>query len=316
MSPNPNPLERQYLGADELDGWRHRLYVVIFESDTVWGRAFDVALIGTILLSVLAVMLESVAPIRAEYGSLLYAAEWGFTLLFTVEYVLRLVCVGRPARYAFSFFGLVDLIAVVPTYFSILIPEAQFLLVIRLLRILRVFRVLKLVHYMSEADVLLAALRASRRKITIFLFAVGSLVVILGSMMYMIEGAGNGFTSIPVGIYWAVVTLTTVGYGDISPQTAPGQTLAAIIMIIGYAIIAVPTGIFAAEMSRTVPTRPGGDEGESEGTPSGGPRGDGLREGRAGRARSPSAECPSCGVPGHPPDALFCRRCGTELGPF
>ncbi len=185
MTPTPNPLERQYLGAEELDGWRYRLYLVIFESDTSWGRAFDVALIGAILLSVITVMLESVPSIRSEHGPGLYVAEWGFTLLFTVEYVIRLVCVGRPARYAFSFFGLVDLLAVVPTYFSLLVPEAQFLMVIRLLRILRVFRVLKLVHYVSEADVLLAALRASRRKITIFLFAVGSLVVILGSLMYL-----------------------------------------------------------------------------------------------------------------------------------
>ncbi|MDX1567206.1 MAG: ion transporter, partial [Longimicrobiales bacterium] len=251
-------------------------------------------LIGTILLSVLAVMLESVAPIRAEWGPTLYAAEWGFTILFTVEYVLRLICVGRPARYAFSFFGLVDLLAVVPTYFSVLIPEAQFLMVIRLLRILRVFRVLKLVHYVSEADVLLAALRASRRKITIFLFAVGSLVVILGSLMYLLEGADNGFTSIPTGIYWAIVTLTTVGYGDISPQTPAGQALSALIMIIGYAIIAVPTGIFAAEMSRSGARQPGRSE-----TTGGRPR---------------AVPCPSCGIDGHPPDALFCRRCGTELG--
>lgn len=304
MTPSPNPLERQYLGADRLSGWRYRLYVVIFESDTAWGRAFDVALIGVILLSVVAVMLESVAPIRAEHGRLLYAAEWGFTVLFTVEYVLRLVCVGRPARYAFSFFGLVDLLAVVPTYFSVLVPEAQFLLVIRLLRILRVFRVLKLVHYVSEADVLLAALRASRRKITIFLFAVGSLVVILGSLMYLIEGAGNGFTSIPVGIYWAVVTLTTVGYGDISPQTAPGQALAAVIMIIGYAIIAIPTGIFAAEMSRSEmrTTRSGERGGKGpEGSPD------------SGATRRVLAACPVCGAEDHPDDAAYCRRCGTEL---
>lgn len=303
MTPSPNPLERKYLGADELSGWRYRLYVVIFESDTGWGRAFDVALIGVILLSVVAVMLESVAPIRAEHGRLLYAAEWGFTALFTVEYVLRLVCVGRPARYAFSFFGLVDLLAVVPTYFSVLIPDAQFLLVIRLVRILRVFRVLKLVHYVSEADVLLAALRASRRKITIFFFAVGSLVVILGSLMYMIEGADNGFTSIPVGVYWAVVTLTTVGYGDISPQTPPGQALAALIMILGYSIIAIPTGIFAAEMSRSRTRTEGPGEGRGQGSET---------SPEHGAPRSLTT-CPRCGAEGHGDDAAYCRRCGTGL---
>lgn len=284
----PNPLERRLLGADELSGWRLKVYVIVFESDTAAGRAFDVALIFVILASVLAVMLESVQSIRAEYGQALYAAEWAFTALFTIEYILRLLCVGRPWRYARSFFGIVDLLATAPTYLSLVLPGAQFLLVIRLLRILRVFRVLKLVHYVSEADTLLAAMRASRRKLTVFVLSVITLVVILGSLMYLIEGASNGFTSIPRSIYWAVVTLTTVGYGDISPQTSLGQALAAVVMITGYAIIAVPTGIVTSEMAR----RATSDE----------------------RARGTSRECDTCGVGGHELDAIFCKRCGARLG--
>ncbi len=285
-----NPRERALFGVERLSGWRLKLYIIIFESDTPPGKTFDVALILIIMASVVAVMLESVSAIRADYGRLLYAAEWVFTILFTIEYVLRLVCVGRPLRYARSFFGLVDLLAVIPTYLSLILPGAQFLLVIRLLRILRVFRVLKLVHYLSEADVLMRALRASRRKITIFIVAVLTLVVILGSLMYLIEGAEHGFTSIPRSIYWAIVTLTTVGYGDISPQTDLGQALAAVVMIIGYGIIAVPTGIVTAEIAR------------------------------AGRAAEPSVEagtraliCPQCYTAGHEPDAAFCKRCGARL---
>jgi voltage-gated potassium channel len=282
----PNPLQFRHLGADRLSGWRLRLYIVIFESDTPAGKAFDVGLIIAILASVLAVMLESVESVGSRYGATLYAAEWVFTILFTIEYVLRLICVGRPARYALSFFGLVDLLAVVPTYVSIFVPSAQFLLVIRLLRILRVFRVLKLVHYVSEADILMDALRASRRKITIFVLAIGTLVVILGSLMYLVEGAANGFTSIPQGVYWAIVTLTTVGYGDISPQTPLGQALAAVVMITGYAIIAVPTGIVTSEITRMSVLR------EASGVLS----------------------CSECGARGHRGDALFCRRCGASLG--
>ncbi len=281
-----NPLERRYLGADELTGWRLKLYVVIFEADTTAGKAFDVGLIFVILASVAVVMAESIEDVRVGYGNLLAIAEWVFTGLFTVEYLLRLSCVGRPARYATSFFGIIDLLAVIPTYVSVLFPGAQFLLVIRLVRILRVFRVLKLVHYMSEADVLLAALRNSRRKITIFVFAVLTLVVILGSLMYLIEGSANGFTSIPRGVYWAIVTLTTVGYGDISPQTSLGQALAAVVMITGYAIIAVPTGIVTSEITRL---------GQAE-----------------HRDESPR-QCPSCARGGHDEDAAHCKHCGSEL---
>lgn len=284
----PNPLERRYLGADELSGWRLHIYIVVFESDTPAGRAFDVGLILVILASVLAVMLESVSGIRAEYGRILFAAEWAFTVLFTIEYGLRLACVGRPWRYARSFFGIVDLLATIPTYLSLVLPGAQFLLVIRLLRILRVFRVLKLVHYVSEADTLLEAMRASRRKLTVFLVSVGTLVVILGSLMYLIEGARNGYTSIPRSIYWAIVTLTTVGYGDISPQTNLGQALAAVVMMTGYAIIAVPTGIVTSEMTR--------------------------RRTQLDQEQARTRTCDACGAGGHEGDAAFCNRCGTRLG--
>lgn len=286
----PNPIERQLLDVETLNGWRQRLYIVIYESDTPVGKAFDVVLILTIIASVMAVMLESVSAIRARFGGLLYAAEWVFTMLFTIEYILRLVSVGRPLRYALSFFGIVDLLAVIPTYISVVFPGAQFLLVIRLLRILRVFRVLKLVHYLSEADILMEALHASRRKITIFLVAVITLVVILGSLMYLVEGAQNGFTSIPRSIYWAIVTLTTVGYGDISPQTDLGQALAAVIMIIGYGIIAVPTGIVTAEIARA-----------SRGAPPS------VRDGTR------ALICPRCYAAGHDDDAAFCKKCGAQL---
>ena len=233
-------------------GFRGRLHEVIFEADTRAGRAFDVALIGLILLSVLAVMLESISGVRGRYGAELYAAEWAFTILFTVEYVLRLASVRRPLRYATSFFGVVDLLAIIPTYLSLVVPGSHYLLVVRILRLLRVFRVLKLAEHLTEADVLMRALRASRRKISVFLLTVLTMVVVVGTLLYVIEGEENGFTSIPVGIYWAVVTLTTVGYGDISPKTPAGQTLAAVVMIIGYGIIAVPTGIVTVEIAQAV----------------------------------------------------------------
>ncbi len=235
---------------NSLTGRRHLAYEIIFESDTPPGKAFDVLLIFAIVGSVIAVMAESVADIRAFYGDELYIIEWVFTVLFTVEYVVRLAVVPRPARYATSFFGVVDLLAIVPTYVSLFLPGAHFLLVIRLLRILRVFRVLKLAHYLAEADVLAEALHASRRKIFVFIFTVLTLVTIMGSLMYLVEGAKNGFSSIPRSIYWAIVTLTTVGYGDISPQTNVGQLLASVIMILGFGIIAVPTGIVTVELSR------------------------------------------------------------------
>ncbi|WP_145361284.1 ion transporter [Alienimonas californiensis] len=235
---------------------RLRLYIIIFESDTPAGKAFDVGVIALILASVAAVMAESVQPINLRYGEQLRAAEWVFTVLFTMEYLLRLYCVGYKMRYALSFFGVVDLLAVLPGYVALLFPGARYLTVVRLLRVLRVFRVLKLAVYMSETTELSRALIASRRKIEVFTVCVLTLVVILGSMMYLIEGEENGFTSIPRSIYWAIVTLTTVGYGDISPRTNLGQFLAAAIMLLGYSILAVPTGIVTAEMSRPHPDKP------------------------------------------------------------
>ena len=272
-------------GGQRPADWRRTLHEVVFESDTPAGRTFDVSLIAVILLSVAVVMLESVAEVREAHGDGLRAAEWVFTALFTVEFVLRLVAVNRPLRYAASFFGVVDLLAVVPTYVSLLVPGAQYLLVVRLLRILRIFRVLKLAHYLVEATQLTRALRASRPKITVFVFTVLTVVTVLGSLIYLIEGAEHGFTSIPKSVYWAIVTLTTVGYGDISPQTPLGQALASVIMILGYGIIAVPTGIVTVELSRAE---------------------------RAERAVSGQA-CPACAAEGDDLDAAFCKFCGAGL---
>lgn len=263
--------------------WRARLHEVIFEADTPAGRAFDVALIWAILISVAAVMLESIQDVRAQYGWVLTPIEWFFTVLFTVEYVLRLVCIGRPARYATSFFGVIDLLAIVPTYLSLLLPGSQYLLVIRILRVLRIFRVLKLAPYLREADVMQRAMRASVRKILVFMYTVLTLVVVFGSVMYLIEGEARGYTSIPRSIYWAIVTMTTVGYGDISPQTALGQAVASLVMLLGYAIIAVPTGIVAAEFTRV------------------------------DRTPVSTQACPQCGAEGHDPEAAYCKRCGSAL---
>jgi voltage-gated potassium channel len=260
-----------------------RLHEIIFEADTPAGKAFDVGIIVIILLSILVVMLESVAGIRQHYGPVLQAMEWSFTIAFTMEYLLRLYCVGKPLRYAGSFYGVVDLLAIIPTYLSVFLSGTQYLLVIRTIRLLRVFRILKLVQYWSEARTLFHALRASRRKIFVFLYVVVILVIIVGSLMYLIEGEQNGFTSIPRSIYWAIVTLTTVGYGDIAPATDLGQTLAAIVMIIGYGIIAVPTGIVTAELAR-----------ESH-------------------ASLSTQACPECASEGHDADAVYCKYCGAKL---
>ena len=262
---------------------KRKIHEIIFEADTKAGRLFDILLIVSIILSVAAVMLDSVKRIHQEHGDLLYVVEWVFTILFTIEYLLRLYSVGKPLKYAKSFFGVIDLLAILPTYLSVLFPGSQYFLIIRVLRVLRVFRVLKFVQYLTEADLLMRALRASRRKITVFLFTVVILVVILGSMMYMIEGEESGFTSIPVSIYWSIVTLTTVGYGDISPQTPAGQALASIIMILGYGIIAVPTGIVTAELTHA-------------------------------KNREVSTQaCPECGSEGHDYDAQYCKDCGAKL---
>ena len=273
-------------GADGRSDWRERVRVVIFEADTPPGKLFDVMLFAAIVLSVVAVMLESVAPFRARHGAALLAAEWTFTALFTVEYALRLVSVPHPSRYAGSFFGVVDLLAILPTYLSVVVPGAQSLIVIRGLRLLRIFRVFKLGRFLGEASILQEAMAASRHKIVVFLGTIFILVTILGAAMYLIEGEANGFTSIPRAVYWAIVTMTTVGYGDIAPQTILGQVLASLVMILGYSIIAVPTGIVTAEIVDVA----------------------------AGR-RITTRVCPQCFSEGHPPRARFCRDCGASLDP-
>ena len=264
---------------------RARAAEVIFGHDTFAGKLFDVALIVAILLSVLVVMLETVAGLADDWSAALRGAEWFFTLLFTLEYAVRLWCAPRPLRYARSFFGLVDLLSILPTYASVLFGGAQALLTVRALRLLRIFRVLKLAEYTSEASQLGQALSRSRKKITVFLAVVATMVLVLGSLMYLIEGPQNGFTSIPRSVYWAIVTLTTVGYGDITPHTVGGQVLASLVMILGYGIIAVPTGIVTVEMGRPAA-----------------PPGSGRGCGRCGQAR-------------HDADARHCKRCGEALSP-
>jgi voltage-gated potassium channel len=264
-------------------GWRYRVHEVIFEADTRAGKAFDVMLLAAILLSVLAVSLETVEAVRERIGGALRFTEWVLTALFTIEYALRLLCVRRPSAYARSFFGVVDLMAILPTYLSLVVPGTHSLVVIRALRLLRAFRVFKLAHLLREANVLMAALKASRPKITVFVGTVLTIVVIIGATMYLIEGEENGFTSIPRGVYWAIVTLTTVGFGDIAPQTVAGQMLAALVMVLGYGIIAVPTGIVTVELSRA-----------------------------HDRTISTQA-CPDCSAEGHDADATFCKHCGAHL---
>lgn len=262
---------------------RERLHEIIFEADTRMGTVFDVGLMIAILASVAAVLLESVSQISQDYGPWLVSAEWFFTVLFTIEYALRLYCVRNPVRYARSFFGIVDLMAVLPTYLSLLIPGAQSLLVVRVLRLLRVFRVLKLAHFLSEASVLRRALRSSLPKITVFLGSVLCTVVIIGTAMHLIEGDLPGFEDIPASMYWAVVTLTTVGYGDVVPLTSLGRALAACLMILGYAIIAVPTGILSAELVSHSPKRVS------------------------------TQACPECMAEDHDQNAVHCKRCGAKL---
>ena len=269
---------------EEGESLRARIRRVIFESTPGAPRHFDVVLIAAISLSVLAVLLDSVPSVHARYGGALSYAEWTFTLLFTVEYAVRLWCVDRPLQYARSFYGVIDLLGILPTWLSLLFAGTQYLLVIRILRVLRVFRVLRMVRWVSEASYLLEALLASRRKIAVFLFAVLALVVIFGSLLYIVEGPEPPFDSIPVSIYWAIVTLTTVGYGDMVPTTGLGRALASCIMIMGYGIIAVPTGIVTVELNEA------------------------MR-----RQRASSRACPGCGSQGHYVEARFCWHCGEQL---
>lgn len=280
----PKPLPAK-IGRDAL---RHRLHEIIFEADTFGGKVFDVMLFLSIIASVFAVMLESVEAVASRHGTLLRVTEWIFTIGFTIEYLLRLGCVRRPLLYARSFYGIVDLLAILPTWITLLPmgEGAQSLLVIRALRLLRVFRVFKLAHYLGEASELRAALVASRRKILVFLTTVLTIVLVVGSLMYLVEGPERGFTSIPRSVYWAIVTMTTVGYGDIAPTTVLGQSIASVVMVIGYGIIAVPTGIVTAELTSRRPM-----------------------------PKVTTQCCPTCGSEGHDPGDRFCRHCGGAMEP-
>lgn len=269
----------------EINKTREIIHEIIFEADTPAGKWFDIILLVCIVGSVFAVMLESVPSIDAKYHLVFEIFEWGFTIFFTIEYILRLYAVIRPMKYALSFFGIIDLLSILPSYLSIFLPHSESLMVIRAIRLLRVFRIFKLAGFVSESFVIIRALKASRKKIFVFLFFILLMTIIMGSVMYLIEGPESGFDSIPRGIYWAIVTLTTVGYGDISPHTNLGQFLAAIVMILGYAVIAVPTGIvtaeFANEKNKPVQTN--------------------------------TQACRYCSAEGHDDDALFCKNCGEEL---
>lgn len=266
-----------------LSGWRSRLHEIIYEADTPSGKLFDALLIVAIITSVVLVMLDSVESINVAYGRAIHAAEWFFTVLFTIEYVLRLLCVKNPARYARSFFGVVDLLAIVPTYLDLVLPGGRYFLVVRIIRVLRIFRTFKLFEYLNEGMFIVQAMKASRKKISVFLLTVLTLVVVLGSLMYLIEGSENGFTSIPKSIYWAIVTMTTVGYGDVAPKTVLGMGLASFVMILGYAILAVPTGIVTVEMVH------------------------------AAGVKKSTQVCPACCGEGHDVDAIFCKFCGDKL---
>lgn len=263
---------------------RQKLYEIIFEADTPAGKLFDVVLLFVILLSVALVMLESVPFIRQDYRPILRIMEWIITGIFTVEYLLRIIIIRKPFRYIFSFYGIIDFLSVIPTYIGLFLVGSHSLVVIRILRMLRVFRILKLSRYTQAGRSLARALWASREKISVFIFFVIVLVIVVGTIMYLIEGEEHGFTSIPRGIYWAIVTLTTVGYGDISPQTPFGQFMASIVMIMGYAIIAVPTGIVTAEIIN----------------PSN---------------RDNTQVCPQCLWSHHDDDAVFCKKCGAKINP-
>ncbi|WP_095110651.1 ion transporter [Pseudomonas sp. Irchel 3E20] len=268
---------------DSNKHWRERLYVMIFQTDTQAGRRFDQSLLLIILASLVVVILDSIDSIHQHYAGLLQAIEWGFTLVFAIEYGLRLYCSPKPLRYAFSFYGLVDLLAIVPGILALYYSDAQYLLIIRIIRMLRIFRVLKLSPYLKQANYLLSALRGSKQKIIVFLLSVCTLVTVFGTLMYVIEGPEHGFTSIPTGIYWAIVTLTTVGFGDIVPKTTLGQIISSLVMITGYSIIAVPTGIFTAELANAM-------------------RGEQLQH-----------DCPVCKKNSHEHGAAFCSRCGNAL---
>ena len=268
---------------NESGSWRHRLHEVIYESHTPLGKVFDVALLICIVLSIVVVMLDSVPGLHRQYSRTFYQIEWAFTILFSIEYLLRLASVRKPWLYATSFLGIIDLLAILPSYLSLVFVGTQSLLVVRSLRLLRIFRIFKLKHFLNEMQFLGIAMKSSLKKIAVFMMVVLMLVIILGSIMYLVEGPENGFTSIPESIYWAIVTLTTVGYGDISPVTPLGRFIATLVMFIGYGIIAVPTGIVTSEMM-------------------------GMQKGDENHNA-----CPQCGSEGHDTNAMFCKWCGGKL---
>jgi len=264
---------------------KKQLHDIIFYTNTRSGRIFDIALMITIILSIIVVMLDSVANIHNNYGKILYIAEWVFTILFTIEYALRIITSSHKIRYVFSFYGIIDLLAILPTYLSLILAGYQYLIIIRVLRLLRVFRILKLYRFIGASSHLVESLKASRHKIAVFLSAVMAIVVVMGAAMYLIEGPDHGFRSIPESIYWAIITLTTVGYGDITPATPLGKALAAMVMILGYSIIAVPTGIITSELSKQKKPESSGE-----------------------------LCCEKCGCDKHDKDAAYCKVCGKELG--
>lgn len=267
-----------------MDNSKKRLYEIVFEADTPAGKAFDIALLAAILLSIVVVMLESVKEINDKFGTLLIILEWVITFFFTIEYFLRIYIVKKSSSYIFSFFGIIDLMSVLPSYIGLLFTGMSGLIVIRALRLLRIFRILKLSRYVTESKVIITALKASRTKISVFLYTVVMMVIIIGTIMYLVEGEEGGFTSIPRGIYWAIVTLTTVGYGDIAPVTPIGQLIASFVMILGYAIIAVPTGIVTSEFALVAKNK-----------------------------KITTQVCPNCLLEDHDHEAIYCMLCGTLL---
>lgn len=275
-------------------GWKNKLHEIIYEADTPMGKWFDIILIIIILFSVLLIMLESVKSIDAVYHKILLALEWIVTIFFTIEYIARIICIKKPTKYIFSFYGIIDFLSTIPLYLSYILAGSQVLLAVRAFRLLRVFRILKLVQFLGEASQLKSALKASRAKITVFLFAVLILSVMLGTLMYIIEGDEAGFTSIPTSIYWTIVTLTTVGYGDIAPITPQGQLIATIIMLLGYGIIAVPTGIVTVEFGKRS-KKGSGDESVEH------------------FVHVNTQACPTCAKEGHRDDATHCYNCGSLL---
>lgn len=283
--------EDKYAGSEENlreKSLRKKLFIIVFGTNTPAGKLFDIVLLILIVLSVIAVMLESVPPIKARFGEELRHMEWVMTFFFTIEYIIRIWIVEKPKKYIFSFFGVIDFLAILPTYLSLVLVGTQGLAIIRALRILRVFRILKLMRFVSEATILARALKASRHKITVFFLFLIILVFILGSIMYLIEGSQSGFHSIPQSIYWAIVTLTTVGYGDITPLTVAGKLIASVIMLLGYSIIAIPTGIVGAEIYKEV-------------------------GGTSLASNQVHHLCPGCGLDTHDEDANFCKNCGAKL---